>query len=120
MPGATEATTESHLPLNPRAYAILLVIADGPAHGYRIKREVEERSAGTIELDPGSLYRTIAKMVRDGMVKEGPAPRDADRADVRRRYYRLTPLGRRVAQAETRRLAALIETQPARALLRRS
>lgn len=110
---------DAYLPLNPRAYAIMLVIADEPAHGYRIKHEVEERSAGAIELDPGSLYRTIAKLVRDGLVEERRPPADADRDDERRRYYRLTPLGKRVARAETERLAALIQTGPARALLRR-
>ena len=96
----------------------MLVIAEEPAHGYRIKQEVEERSDGTIELDPGALYRTIAKLVRDGVVEEQPAPSDADSADERRRYYQLSPLGREVAQAETQRLAALIKTGPARALLR--
>ena len=53
---------EQHLPLNPRTYAIMLVLSDQPAHGYRIKREVEERSQGAIKLDPGSLYRVIAKL----------------------------------------------------------
>ena len=109
---------DAFLPLNPRAYAIMLVIADEPCHGYRIKKEVEERSGGSIALDPGSLYRTIAKLVRDGLVEERQAPADADRDDERRRYYRLTSLGKRVARAETERLAALIQTGTARALLR--
>ena len=118
MRGTDGSTIDGFLPLNPRAYAIMLVIADGPAHGYRIKQEVEERSDGTVELDPGTLYRSIAKMVRDGLVEEQPAPPDADRDDSRRRYYGLTATGKAVAGAETRRLTALVETRPARALLR--
>ncbi len=110
---------DRHLPLNPRTYAILLVLSDEPTHGYRIKREVEERSRGAIELDPGSLYRAIAKLVRDELVEECFAKAGADATDHRRRYYALTLLGRRVAQAETRRLNALIQTGSAQALLER-
>lgn len=118
MAKVTEADVDTLLPLNPRVYAILMVIAEGPCHGYRIKREVEELSNGSIELDPGSLYRAIAKLVRDGMIEEFPAPPHSVSEDARRRYYGLTDLGRRVAQAETRRLGSLMTTDIARSFLR--
>ena len=106
--------------MNPRAFAMLLVLSENAAHGYRIKQEVEARSDGKILLDPGSLYRTIAKLVRDDLVEERDAPADADSDDARRRYYSLTRLGTEVARAETARLASLVKTKPARALLKES
>lgn len=107
---------EAFIPINPRTYAILLAIADGPCHGYGIKQEVEARSEGALQLDPGSLYRAIAKLVRDGLIEELDAPQSAG-DDARRRYYGLTSLGRRVGEAETRRLASLIGSAPARTFL---
>ena len=101
------------LPLNARVYAILLALVDGPAHGYRIKSDAEGNSGGRLQLDPGSLYRIIARLVRDGLIVEGAAPRHADSDDARRRYYRLTPLGKKVTRAETQRLADLLVTPQA-------
>jgi DNA-binding PadR family transcriptional regulator len=109
---------EQLIPLNPRVYAIMVAIADGPCHGYRIKQDVESRSQGLMQLDPGSLYRAIAKLVRDGLIEEVPGPTDTGRGDARRRYYGLTPLGRGVGEAETRRLNSLIGTRSARTFLR--
>ena len=111
---------DDFLPMNPRAFAIMLVLSEDATHGYRIKQEVEGRSDGKILLDPGSLYRTIAKLVRDDLVEERNAPADADSDDARRRYYSLTRLGTEVARAETARLASLVKTKPARALLKES
>lgn len=96
------------LPLNPRTFAILAVLLDGPAHGYRIKQEVEERSGGAVTLDPGSLYRAIARLLEEGVVEEVAPPREEAGEDERRRYYRVTAFGRELAAAEGARLRALL------------
>lgn len=96
------------LPLNPRTFAILAVLLEGPAHGYRIKQEVEGRSGGAVALDPGSLYRTIARLLDDAVIEEAPPPEDEGEVDERRRYYRVTPFGRELVVAEGARLDALL------------
>jgi DNA-binding PadR family transcriptional regulator len=105
----------SELPLPPAIYLILLALNDGEAHGYRIRTAVIERSGGLVTLDPGSLYRRIARLVDDGVIAESLAPHAED--DERRRYYRLTPLGRRLFAAETERMATLVGA--ARAMAKR-
>lgn len=97
-----------HLPLNPRVFALLLALLEGPAHGYRLKQAVEEHSEGTVTIDPGSLYRMIAKLVDQGFVEEGAPPPDEIGEDSRRRYYAVTALGRRLAAAEASRLRSLL------------
>jgi DNA-binding PadR family transcriptional regulator len=96
------------LPLAPAVYLILLSLADAELHGYRLRAAVLERSQGAVKLDPGSLYRLIARLVDDALIAEAPARARPKDDDERRRYYRLTPLGRRVLEAETNRLADLI------------
>lgn len=94
-------------PLKPDEFCVLLVLLHGDRHGYAIMQEAAERSNGRIELRAGVLYRLIARLLRDGLVAESqrrPAP-DAD--DERRRYYRITPLGRRAIAADAERMAAL-------------
>ena len=106
MPPTRQSTAA--LPLAPAVYLILLALADGEAHGYRIRAAVIERTRGAVTLDPGSLYRLIARLTEDGLLTETarrPA-READ--DERRRYYGLTPLGKRVLDAETNRMADLV------------
>lgn len=106
-----------HLPLNPRTFALLLALLEGPAHGYRLKQAVEERSDGSVVLDPGSLYRSIARLVDDGLVEGCKAPPDELGEDARRRYYRATDLGRRVVAAEATRLRGLLDHADAARLL---
>jgi DNA-binding PadR family transcriptional regulator len=96
------------LPLAPAVYLILLALLDDDAHGYRIRAEVIERSGGTVALDPGSLYRLIARLVADGLIAEAPARPAGDGEDERRRYYRITATGRRTADAETERMASWV------------
>ncbi|HVS16428.1 MAG TPA: PadR family transcriptional regulator [Thermoanaerobaculia bacterium] len=108
-------TPDSHLPLNPRVFALLLALADGPAHGYAIKVAVEERSR-SLRLDAGSLYRHLSRLVEDGLVEECDPPR-GEQPDARRRYYRLTGFGRRVLAAEARRLDDLVALARSRRLL---
>lgn len=98
-----------HLPLNPRVFALLLALLEGPAHGYRLKQAVEERSDGAVVLDPGSLYRSIAALVDQGLMEGCRPPADELGEDARRRYYRLTELGRRVVAAEAGRLRGLLD-----------
>ena len=105
MPPTRQSLTA--LPLPPAVYLILLALGDGEAHGYRIRAAVIERSDGLVTLDPGSLYRYIARLVEDGAIAESPA-RARPEDDERRRYYRLTAVGRRLLAAETDRMAGLV------------
>jgi DNA-binding PadR family transcriptional regulator len=95
-------------PLNAKVFSILLAFADGSAHGYQVMKAVEEQSNGSIRIDAGSLYRTVAQLVEDGLLRESterPAPGEDD---VRRRYYALTREGRRALAAEATRLADMV------------
>ena len=102
------------LPLQPATFHILVALADGPRHGYAIIQDVAARTNGEIKLSPGTLYRSIQRMLDDGLVVE-TRERPAD-DDERRRYYRLTPLGRAVAEAEAARLTDLVRMARARGL----
>jgi DNA-binding PadR family transcriptional regulator len=106
-----------HLPLTPVAFEILLALADGEQHGYRIMQEVESRSGGRVTLHAGTLYRALARLLESGLIEELDE-RPARDDDERRRYYRLTTLGIAVAKAETDRLAAQVSAARARRLLK--
>lgn len=96
------------LPLKPVAFQILLSLAEGERHGYGVTQDIANRTAARMRLEPGNLYRSLKAMLDDGLIEESerrPAP---DLDDERRRYYRITPLGRKVALAETSRLEALV------------
>jgi DNA-binding PadR family transcriptional regulator len=95
--------------LSPAAFQILVALAEGPRHGYAIMKDVAEATSGEVRLNPGTLYTTIRKLVEDDLIRETiPPAREAD-SDERRRYYALTPLGRRVAKAEFERLRAMVQ-----------
>jgi DNA-binding PadR family transcriptional regulator len=110
---------KSLLPLTPAALNILLALADGERHGYGIMREVEGRTGGEVRLGPGTLYGSIKRMLADGLIEESDERPDPEMDDQRRRYYRITNLGRRVAGAEAERLAELVSTARDKKLLRR-
>lgn len=98
----------SFLPLKQAHYLILLALTGGDLHGYALKKDVEERTGGSLRLGAGSLYRSIGILQEQGLIEPSdwrPAP---FLDDERRTYLRLTDLGRAVAQAETDRLAALV------------
>ena len=95
------------LPLPPATFNVLLAIGDGELHGYAIMSEVERLSDGAIRMGPGTLYGTLKRLVDSGMIVETEA-RPSDQDDERRRYYRLSPDGREVLAAETRRLHAMM------------
>ncbi|HJQ30200.1 MAG TPA: PadR family transcriptional regulator [Rubrobacter sp.] len=106
------------LPLTPAVLHILLAVADEEWHGYGIMREVEERTGGQTRLGPGTLYGSIKRMLADGLIEESDERPDPEMDDQRRRYYRITDFGRRVAGAEAERLSGLVEDARARKLLR--
>src|SRR6476469_3341936 len=108
MSRRTEAkdTADSHLPLAPATFEILLALVDAERHGYAIMKDVAERTAGAVHLGPGTLYGALKRLLDAGMVKEGGERPDPELGDERRRYYRLTPFGLQVARAEARRLDA--------------
>ena len=109
----------SLLPLTPAVLHILLSLADGERHGYGIMREVEDRTGGETRLGPGTLYGSIKRMLADGLIEESDDRPDPELDDERRRYYRLTDFGRRVAGAEAERLASLVGTARSKKILRR-
>jgi DNA-binding PadR family transcriptional regulator len=103
------------LPLPPATLHILLALAEGERHGYAIIQDVEERTRGALRMSAGTLYRSVARMVEQGLIAEVFARRSrAD--DERRRYYRLTPFGTNVARAELHRLTQLVRHGRARGL----
>lgn len=101
------------LPLHPLEFRILLVLLDGPAHGYRIVKEIESREKTLPSIYPGNLYRRIRDLLAKGLVEDADPPESAD-SDSRRRYFRPTALGEAVVRAEARRLEGLV--REARAL----
>ena len=106
---------EEHLPLTPAVFYILLVLADGERHGYSIMKEVEAHSDGQIKMGPGTLYGSVKRMLAAQFIEEAESRTDED--DERRRYYRLTDFGRRVAAAEARRLSTLVKLAQEKQLL---
>ena len=99
---------EALTPLAPAVFHILLSLAEGERHGYAVKREIAKRTGGKITLGPGVLYGSIAKMIDQGLIEESDERPDPHLDDDRRRYYKLTPFGRKVAQAEASRLRDLV------------
>jgi DNA-binding PadR family transcriptional regulator len=108
---------EGYLPLTASVFHVLLALVDGPKHGYAILKEVEERTAGKVQLSSGTLYAVMKRLLNDGMIDEIDDRRAE--TDERRRYYRLTRLGRRVAEAEARRMEELVRTAAEKHLIRK-
>lgn len=98
------ASIDSLLPLNPRVFYVLLALAEEERHGYAVSKVVEAMTEGNVRLTPGTLYPLIHQMLVDGWI----APARPDDSDARRRRYKLTPHGRRIAQAEARRHDAIV------------
>jgi DNA-binding PadR family transcriptional regulator len=110
---------EALLPLTPAAFHILLALVDEERHGYGIMQEVGRRSDGRVKLGPGTLYRSLRRLVLDGLIEESDERPVPELDDERRHYYRITPFGLRVATAEALRLAALVRTAESKHLLPR-
>jgi DNA-binding PadR family transcriptional regulator len=98
-------------------FHILLALADKERHGYEIMREVDERTEGKMRVGPGTLYGSIKRMLNDGLIEELDERPDPDLDDERRRYYRLSDFGRRVAIAEAERLDKLVKSARSKKLL---
>src|SRR5689334_15681359 len=100
---------ESLLPLPPAAFHILMALAEEDRHGYAIIQDVAARTSGELKLSAGTLYRSIQRMLEQGLIvetRDRPAPEEDDE---RRRYYRITAFGATVARAEARRLMQLVK-----------
>ena len=113
----TERSPESMLPLTPTVFHILLALADGERHGYGIMQEVAARTDGTMRMGPGTLYGSIKRMLADGLIEASDERPDPELDDERRRYYRLTSFGQRVAQAEARRLEQVVRIAQTKRIL---
>jgi DNA-binding PadR family transcriptional regulator len=111
-------TPGSFLPLKTHWFHILLSLAGEDQHGYGIMQEVLQRTDGKIRLWPATLYGTLKKLMEEGLIVESAGRPAEDFDDTRRRYYRMTPLGRRVFAAESGRLRDLVRVLEAKGALR--
>ena len=103
----TRTDVDRFVPLKAAHFHILLSLAEHPAHGYGVRQEVEERTGGRIVLAAGTLYETLQRLERDGLVEETDVPAEAaERASSRWRFYQATPLGKAVLVTEVARLEA--------------
>jgi DNA-binding PadR family transcriptional regulator len=114
---AQEKRLSDVLPLTPAVFHILLALGDRERHGYGIMQEVVKLTGGHMQLGPGTLYRSIQRMVADGLISESMERPVPELDDDRRRYYRLTDLGLQVASAEAERLHALVTAARTKGLL---
>ncbi|MBC7790379.1 MAG: helix-turn-helix transcriptional regulator [Anaerolineae bacterium] len=110
------AEIDSLLPLPAATFHILVAVVDQERHGYAIIQDVEARTDGELRLSAGTLYRSIARMVEQGLISEVMKRPSARMDDERRRYYRITPFGTAVARAEMARLTQLVRLARARGL----
>jgi DNA-binding PadR family transcriptional regulator len=111
---------ESFLPLKPHWFHVLLSLADQEQHGYGIMQEVLQRTDGRVRLWPATLYGSLKRLIDEELIEESeerPAP---ELDDARRRYYRLTTLGRRVLAAESERLEDLVRVIRAKRGMRKA
>jgi DNA-binding PadR family transcriptional regulator len=97
------------LPLPPVTFHILVALADEERHGYAVMQDVATRTNGALKLGAGTLYRSIQRMLEQGLIVETSTRPAPEMDDERRRYYRITPFGRTVAKAEARRLAQMLK-----------
>jgi len=108
------------LPLKPKVLHILLALADAPRHGYSIMQEVAERTDGQVRLWPAALYGLLRELEKIDLIVESDQRPAAEDDDERRRYFALTPLGKRVLDAEVRRLEAIVTHARASRALRKA
>lgn len=112
-----EYDAQAFLPLHKDTFHILVSLADRDRHGYSILQDVLQRTNGALKLSPSTLYAAVKRLLEQGLIEELAERPDPDHDDERRRYYRLTPLGRTVATAEARRLEQLLADARACGLL---
>ena len=114
MPSPVRSNLPLWSPLTPAVFHILLALLDQDRHGYGIMLEVEHNSAGKLRMGPGTLYGTLKRMLAARLVEESDIRPDPQLDDERRRYYRLTSLGRQTLVAETERLSQLLRVAQAK------
>src|SRR5580704_18150799 len=114
MPTRDQTIARELPPLSPAVFHILLYLGEGERHGYALKREISLRTGGKLKLGPGVLYGSINKMLELGLIEESADRPDPHLDDERRRYYRITAYGRKVAQAEAVRMRELVQLANAR------
>ncbi len=108
MPKYDRPEIENFLPLSLPVFHMLLILSEGERHGYALKREIARQTQGRTNLGAGVLYGSINKMLQQGLIVESGERPDPHLDDERRRYYRITPLGLKVAQAEAMRMRELV------------
>ena len=113
-----DSTPDSLLPLPTAVFHILIALADRDRHGYSIMQDVAGRTGGKVQLSAGTLYSSIRRMLEQGLIEELAESPDPSSTDERRRYYRLTRFGKRVAAAEVERMNALVHQARATGLVR--
>ena len=106
----TKADVQSFIPLKPQWFHIMLSLAGGEQHGYGIMQDVLARTTGKVRLWPATLYGSIKRLIEADLIEESNARPAPELDDARRRYYRLTKLGKRVLDAECERLQDLVRT----------
>ncbi len=109
MPSKNQSSAGDLTPLSPAFFHILLSLGEGERHGYALKREIAKRTEGKLKLGPGVLYGSINKMLELGLIEESAERPDPHLDDERRRYYRITNYGKRVARTEAARMRDLAE-----------
>ena len=105
-------------PLPAAAFQIMLALADGDLHGYAIMRQVEEQTSGRLRLGPGTLYGSIQTLLEGKLIEEVDRPENIEVHSERRRYYRLTVAGRKMARSEAEKLADILRVARTRKILR--
>jgi len=113
----TLQSPEEFIPLTPAVFNILLELAEGEKHGYGIMLEVEANTNGQVLMGPGTLYGSIKRMLKADLIEESNERADPEMDDQRRKYYRLTDLGRRTLRMEAERLASQVQLARAKNLL---
>jgi DNA-binding PadR family transcriptional regulator len=112
-----DPTPDSLIPLPAAVFHILIALGDRDRHGYSIMQDVAARTGGKVQLSAGTLYSSIRRMLEQGLIEELAESPDPSSTDERRRYYRLTRFGKRVATAEVARLTALLKQARATGLV---
>jgi DNA-binding PadR family transcriptional regulator len=105
-------------PLPSAAFQIMLALAEGDLHGYAIMRQVEGQTEGRLRLGPGTLYGSIQALIEGKLIEEVDRPEDTEVRSERRRYYRLTVAGRKLARSEAEKMAVFLRVARARKILR--
>jgi DNA-binding PadR family transcriptional regulator len=116
-PMSKSESPQDLLPLTPPVFHILLALAEGERHGYGIMQDVARQTANQLQLGPGTLYGCLKRMLAARLVEESGERPDPSLDDERRRYYRMTDLGRQAARAEAQRLRAAVDAARLRRLL---